>query len=400
MKAPWAIRVFRVVVLLCGLPVCLATGQLVGAGPLAAPLLTARTSEFHPLKIGQMGLEIDRALREQRLPGAVLWIEHQGHTYHQAFGLRAVIPASEIMTLDTIFDVASLTKVLATTPALMLLQERGRLDIHRPVSAYLPELRSPGKEGLTLLHLLTHTSGFRRALGRPTDWSDSKKVLELFGKEEPATPPGTAFLYSDLNFILLGAVVERVSGTKLDQFVTRELYEPLEMKDTAYLPPAGKRDRIAPTEKRDGEMLRGKVHDPKAFRMGGVAGHAGVFTTAADLARFARMLLHGGELDGVRIFQPETVRLMTEAQTPPGLKVRRGLGWDIDSEFSRPRGEVFPIGSYGHTGFTGVSIWIDPGSETFWIFLCNRLHPNPSGNIYALQKKLGTLAAEAIRAGD
>lgn len=371
-------------------------GILLSGLGLWQPVARTATEGFDGAKIEQMGQEIDRAITAHKLPGGVLWVECQGREYHHAFGLRAIVPNPEPMTEDTIFDAASLTKVLATTPALMVLYERNKVRLDEPVMTYLPEFRGGGKEAVTLRHLLTHTSGFRRTLSHSPDWSDFRSAFALVCAEELSHPPGADFLYSDINFIILGEVVRKVSGVKLDEFAAREIYEPLKMADTGYLPPAAKRGRIAPTERIGREVLRGKVHDPKAQRMGGVAGHAGVFTTAADLARFARMMLRGGELDGARIFKPETVKLMTQVQTPPFMKTRRGLGWDIDSDFSRPRGDLFPIGSYGHTGFTGGCLWIDPVSETFWIFLSNRVHPEPSGNIYALQKSLGTLAAEAV----
>jgi CubicO group peptidase (beta-lactamase class C family) len=347
-------------------------------------------------KLAQMDAEINRAIADHKLPGGVLWVETKGTNYHKAFGRRAVLPKSETMTEDTIFDAASMTKVLATTPALMLLYERGKLSIDEPVATYVPAFKGGGKEGITLRHLLTHTSGFSRTLSRSPDWSDFKKAFQLVCAEHPSHPPGANFLYSDINFIILGEVVVRISGMGLAEFAEREIYQPLKMTDTGYLPPASKLSRIAPTEKLWREVLRGKVHDPKAQSMGGVAGHSGVFTTASDVARFARMMLNGGELDGVRILKSETVKLMTAVQTPATVKARRGLGWDIDSDFSRPRGDKFPIGSYGHTGFTGVCLWIDPFSETFWMLLSNRVHPEQSGNIYALQKSLATLAAEAV----
>ena len=214
--------------------------------------------------------------------------------------------------------------------------------------------------------------------------------------ERPVAPPGSIFRYSDINFFLLGEVVQRVSGRKLDEFVAREIYQPLKMADTRYLPPASDLSRIAPTERFDGKILRGVVHDPTARYMGGVAGHAGLFTTASDIARYARMLLNLGELDGMRLFKAETVKRMASVQTPDNIPARRGLGWDIDSGYSRPRGKLFPLGSYGHTGFTGTAIWIDPFSKTFWIFLSNRVHPDGRGSVLALESALADLAAEAV----
>ncbi|GDY22552.1 esterase [Verrucomicrobiota bacterium] len=368
--------------------------------PLAPPTLppaVTPTAPFHTHKLAELDAAVTQAIADGRLPGGVLWLEHRGAVYQKSYGRRAVIPAPEPMSDDTIFDAASLTKVLATTPAIMLLIERGKLQIDAAVTNYLPEFAGDGRERVTLRHLLTHTSGLRSGLGLANAWTGSAHAIALACGEKLRQAPGAAFLYSDINFILLGEIVQRVSGQRLDQFVTRELYQPLRMSDTGYLPEAGKLSRIAPTENHKTEgLLRGRVHDPTARRMGGVAGHAGVFTTAADLARYARMMLQGGELDGVRVFPPEAVRWMTSVQSPAGVAARRGIGWDIDSPFSGPRGKHFPIGSFGHTGWTGTSVWIDPASRTFLIFLANRNHPNEAAGVGELRARLATLAAEAI----
>jgi len=363
---------------------------------LAATVAAFAGDRFNSAKLSQMDEEIQRAITEHKLPGGVLWIECQGSNYHKAFGLRSVFPTAEAMTEDTIFDVASLTKVLATVPALMVLYERGKLKLEEPVVTYLPEFKGGGKEAITVRHLLTHTSGFARGLGQEPDWFDFKSAFKMVCAETPSEPPGAAFLYCDLNFIVLGEVLQRLAGMKLDEFCAREIFKPLKMVDTCFLPSVAVRLRIAPTEKVGRMVLRGTVHDFKAQGMGGVAGHAGLFTTAADVARFARMVLNKGKLDGSQILKAETVNLMTSVQSPGHVRARRGLGWDIDSDFSRPRGDLFPIGSFGHTGFTGVCLWIDPFSQTFWMFLSNRIHPDPSGNIYPLQRTLATLAAEAV----
>ena len=357
--------------------------------PAAQPL-------FRPEKLAEMDAAIGQAVAEKRCPGGVLWFEHRGASYRKAYGLRALIPAVEPMTEDTIFDVASLTKVVACTPAVMLLVERGQVKLDEPVQTYLPEFKGDGKEAITVRQLLTHTSGLRGDIETRTDWHGQQAAIQKASAEKLLSPPGTAFRYSDINFFLLGEIVQRVSQTPLQEFVEREIYRPLKMLDTAYLPPQSKRARIAPTEVANGQPWRGVVHDPTARHMGGVAGHAGLFTTAADLARYARMLLHQGALDDMRIFKPQTVRLMTSVQTPESLPVRRGLGWDIDSGYSGPRGKYFPLGSYGHTGWTGASLWLDPFSQSFVIFLSNRNHPQESGNVGPLRATLGTLAAEAI----
>lgn len=349
-----------------------------------------------PARLAEMDAAINKAIAEKDMPGGVLWLEHGTNQYHKAYGKRALVPQTEEMTEDTIFDAASMTKVLATTPAIMLLWERGKLKLDEPVMTYLPEFQAHGKAGITLRHLLTHTSGLKPGLSRDSDWSGYEKAISLACAETPTHPPGTFFRYSDINFIVLGEVVQRVSGQKLNEFVAHEIFEPLAMVDTGYLPPASKLSRIAPTERVGGVVLRGEVHDPTAQRMGGVAGHAGVFTTTRDVARFSRLFLNQGQLDGFRLFKPETVRLMTSVQSPPEVAARRGLGWDIDSDYSRPRGSLFPRGSYGHTGFTGVCLWIDPFSESFWMLFTNRVHPDRSGNVLPLQRTLANLAAEAI----
>lgn len=352
--------------------------------------------EFRAEKLAELDEAIIQAIHDHNCPGGVLWVEHRGHAYHKAYGSRAVIPSIEPMTEDTIFDLASLTKVIACTPAMMLLIERGQVNLDDRVSTYIPEFTGSGKEAITIRHLMLHLSGLRGDIETQSDWHGQQAAIAKACQEKVLSPPGTAFRYSDINFFLLGEIVQRVTKTPLEDFVAREIYVPLKMVDTGYLPPESKLSRVAPTEVVGGKPFRGVVHDPTARHMGGVAGHAGLFATAADLALYARMLLNQGKLDGVRIFKPETVRLMTSVQTPRELAARRGLGWDIDTGYSGPRGKVFPLGSYGHTGWTGTSIWIDPFSDTFVIFLSNRNHPDESANVGSLRRQLGTLTAEAV----
>ena len=352
--------------------------------------------DFRSEKLAEIDDAIQHAIRNQACPGGVLWLEHRGHSYHKAYGNRSLVPDTEPMSEDTIFDLASLTKVIACTPAVMLLIERGQIKLDAPVQSYLPEFNGDGNEAVTVRHLLTHVSGLPGDIETRSDWHGQEAAIQKACAEKLLTPPGTAFRYSDINFFLLAEIVQRVTKTPLEEFVAREIFSPLKMIDTGYLPPKTKLGRIAPTEVVGGKAYRGIVHDPTARHMGGVAGHAGLFSTAADLARYARMLLNQGELEGARIFKPETVQLMTSVQTPPGLTARRGLGWDIDTGYSGPRGAIFPVGSYGHTGWTGTSLWIDPFSETFVIFLSNRNHPSESGNVGQLRRDLGTLAAQAV----
>jgi CubicO group peptidase (beta-lactamase class C family) len=351
---------------------------------------------FRAEKLAEMDAAINEAIADHKCPGGVLWLEHDGAVYKKAYGHRALVPAEEPMTEDTIFDAASLTKVTATTPAMMLLIERGQVKLDESVHVYIPEFTGEGRESITVRQLMTHTSGLREDIETKTDWHGQAEAIKKACAEKLQSTPGTIFKYSDINFFLLGEIVHRVSGVPLEVFVKREIYTPLKMTDTGYLPPQEKLPRVAPTEVVDGKPWRGVVHDPTARHMGGVAGHAGLFTTAGDLARYARMLLNLGELDGVKLFKPETVKLMTSVQSPPEISAKRGLGWDIDTGFSGPRGEHFPVGSYGHTGWTGGSLWIDPSSKTFVIFLSNRNHPTEAGSVVALRRKLGTLAAEAL----
>jgi uncharacterized protein YbbC (DUF1343 family)/CubicO group peptidase (beta-lactamase class C family) len=378
-------------------PLTLALVSLLLAAPVTAPAASAAPAQLlHPEKLAEMDEAINEAITNKQCPGGVLWFEHHGAVYRKAYGNRALVPAVEPMTEDTIFDAASLTKVIACTPAVMLLVERGRIDLDAHVQNYIPEFKGDGKEAITIRQLMTHTSGLRPDIETKSDWSGQEAAIRKACEEKLQAAPGTVFRYSDINFFVLGEIVQRVARMPLEQFVAREIYVPLKMGDTGYLPPKSKLPRIAPTEVVDEKPFRGVVHDPTARKMAGVAGHAGLFITASDLARFARMLLNGGNLGPVRIFKPETVRLMTTVQTPHWIPARRGLGWDIDTGFSGPRGRIFPLGSYGHTGWTGTSIWIDPFSDTFVIFLSNRNHPTESGNVVGLRAKLGTLAAEAI----
>lgn len=364
---------------------------------LVAPLV-APARGFVPRRITEIDAELAAAVDAGSAPGAVLWIERDGESVVRAVGLRGVGPPAEAMREDTVFDAASLTKVMATTPAVMLLVERGSIALDAPAARHLPELSGQRRDEITVRQMLTHTSGLRAGIPqRPAIAGHADALARAFA-EVPTHPPGGRFLYSDINFILLGEIVARVSGVPLDVFCEREIFRPLGMADTGFNPGAAMHPRIAPTiPLRAGGHLRGIVHDPTARAMGGVAGHAGVFTSMPDVARFARMMLRGGlHGDDVRLFNEASVAQMTTIATPAEFPARRGLGWDIDSPFSRPRGAVFPVGSYGHSGFTGTSLWIDPHSQTIVALLTSRLHPDGRGNIRDLRHRLATLAAAAV----
>jgi len=338
---------------------------------------------------------VNQAVREDKIPGAVLLIGHQGKVvYRKAYGNRALLPAKEPMTVDTVFDLASLTKVVATTSCVMKLFEEGRIWPDDPVTKYLPEFQG-GHSAITVRDLMTHFSGFRGDLDLDPAWTGYETGIRRALIDKPVNPPETKFVYSDINFILMGEIVKRLSGMPENEYAKKILFDPLGMKDTGYVPPASLRPRIAPTEMqtKDGTILRGVVHDPTARYMGGVAGHAGVFSTADDLAKFCQMLLNGG--DG--LFSPVTIRKFSTPATPVDQPILRGLGWDIDSQYSSNRGDLFPAGaSFGHTGFTGTSLWIDPASQTYVILLTNSVHPHLRPAATPLRRQVATIVAAAV----
>lgn len=374
--------------------IVLSTASCAWLGPRPAPL--------DPARFAQIDSAIHRVIGERRMPGAVFHLERAGMAYQKAFGTYSYEDGAAAVTPATVFDAASLTKIVATAPSVMLLAEDGRIALDAPLVRYLPECAGQGRDPITVRHLLTHTSGLPAGLPATPAWQGLAHALELACSRTPTDVPGTAFRYSDVNFILLGELVRRMSGMPLDRFAQERIFTPLGMRDSRFVPLAAfDAARIAPTQRLAGAgLLQGEVHDPTARRMAGVAGSAGLFTTVHDLARFARMLLAGGELGGVRVLSRDSVRLMTTAQTPPAIAAQRGMGMDIDSPFARPRGKLFPVGSYGHTGFTGCILWIDPASGAFYVLLSNRVYPDDQNNILDLYGRLGTLAAEAVSGFD
>jgi uncharacterized protein YbbC (DUF1343 family)/CubicO group peptidase (beta-lactamase class C family) len=324
------------------------------------------------------------------------------------------------MTVDTIFDLASLTKVVATTTSIMILVEQGKLRLNDTIGKYIPEIQDEQAKRVTIQQLMTHTSGFAPDFDLREKWNGREGMLAALKKEKLRTAPGTKFVYSDINFITLAEIVERISKEDYYRFTYSHIFSVLNANDTDFNFGRKQSDfdltrlrRIAPTENIKGQnsylgskfegdektgehILRGQVHDPTAIRMGGVAGHAGLFSTADDLARFCQMLLNGGKLDGKRIMSAQTVARMTAPIVVSETGETRGLGWDINTAFSSNRGELFPLGSFGHTGFTGTSIWIDRVSQTFVIFLSNRVHPDGKGDVTPLRAKVATVVASAV----
>lgn len=373
--------------------------------PVAAP----ESQGVSPLMAERLDSAIRAAIHQGRAVGAVCVVGHNGHiVYRKAFGYAQTVPVKRLMTEDTLFDLASLTKCVATATSVMTLVEQGKLSLQTQVASVWPEFGRSGKGEVTVRQLLTHTGGLPAGHGFfakyaavnrdswPTkaDWKDlSQPVLDELAATTLRYRPDTRMVYSDDGFITLGEVVRRVSGEPLDVYARRTLYGPLRMKDTTFNPGPNLRRRAETTEQRYGRWLQGEVHDPNAWTLGGVAGHAGLFSTADDLARFAQMLLNGGELDGVRVLSPATVRAMTSPASPEGLDAR-GLGWDIDA--APRRGDLFSFNGFGHTGWTGTSLWVDPASRTFIVLLTNRCHPNGRGEVGALQRRVSTIVAASI----
>ena len=355
-------------------------------GPAAAKRSTVR-------RLSVIDPVIKEAIAAKNIPGAVVLVGHNGRVvYRKAYGYRALEPRHELMTVDTIFDMASLTKVLATTPAVMQLVEQGKVKPNDSVEKYLPEFAQNGKEDVTVRELLTHYSGLAPDLDLTNMWGGKATAYAMAFAEKPQTPPGSRFVYSDINFITLGALVERVSRETLNQYAQTHIFAPLGMTHTRFLPPPSWRSKIAPTQYDDfGHMLRGEVHDPTARRMGGVAGHAGLFSTADDLARFAQALL-----SGTKILSPLIIEKMASPQQPPNATAIRGFGWDIDTPYSSNRGDLLPVGSFGHTGFTGTSLWIDPVTDTYIILLTNAVHPRGQGNAISLRSRVASTVAASL----
>jgi uncharacterized protein YbbC (DUF1343 family)/CubicO group peptidase (beta-lactamase class C family) len=336
---------------------------------------------------------LQTAVTANQAPGAVLVVGHEGKVvYRKAFGNRSLEPERSAMTPDAIFDIASLSKVVATTTAVMQLVEQGKIRANDPVVKYIPEFGQNNKEDITVRDLLTHHSGLAPDLDLTQPWTGRDTAYRMAFASVPIAPAGVRFIYSDINFITLGAIVERVSGLSLEAYTQQNIFAPLGMTHTAFRPPAEWLPQIAPTEyDENGKMLRGVVHDPTSRRMGGVAGHAGVFSSADDLAKFAQALL-----DGSPVLSKLAIEKMTMPQQPPTSPAIRGFGWDIDSPYSSNRGELLPVGSFGHTGFTGTSIWIDPTTRTYIILLTNAVHPRGKGNVISLRVKVATAVADAL----
>lgn len=367
--------------------------------PAIAQCETKQLPEVPPASIGMdaerlahINEVVEEGLQRGRMPGCVVLVgRSDGIAHFKSYGFRQLLPKKVAMTNDTLFDLASLTKPIATATSIMTLIEKGKLNLDDRVAKYIPEFSAEGKGQVTIRQLLTHQSGLiadnslRDYAQGPEEAYRRINALKLTAAESPK------FTYSDVGFIVLGKVVEEVSGSSLHKYSQQTLFKPLGMSDTGYLPRRELKQRAAVTEKRDGRWMQGEVHDPRAFALGGVAGHAGLFSTAEDLAKFAAAMLVVGDN---AVLKSETMTLMTaDTKTSGGI---RGLGWDKKSVYSSNRGDLFTSKAFGHGGFTGTAIWIDPGQDLFVIFLSNRVHPNGKGSVNTLIGRVGTIAAAAI----
>lgn len=424
------------------------------------PVVKPESVGMNSAKLDQIDALVNADIAKKQLPGAVVIVGHKGKiVYRKAFGNRSLVPTVEPMTVDTIFDVASLTKPIATATSIMILVEQGKLRLNDTIGMYIPDIDDENAKKVTILQLLTHTSGYRPDFDLGEKWTGREGMLAALKKEKLRQTPGTRFVYSDINFEILGEIIYLVSKKRLEDLVD-EWFAEMKMSDSrfnSFKPteaPASQYFRIdnissatliriAPTENIRGQngylgskfegddkegdrILRGQVHDPTAFRMGGVAGHAGLFSTADDIARYAQMMINGGVVpdetggnpsgsegvsgrrngtlptgrvsasSGKRILSAATVAKMTSPYVVSPEGNTRGLGWDMNTSFSSNRGEFLPLGSFGHTGFTGTSVWIDPVSETFYVFMSNRVHPDGKGNVTPLRARVATIVASAI----
>ena len=376
------------------------------AGFALANAAVAKLPTAEPRQVGMRAEALDQidalaqeGLDKKRMPGCVVMVGRDGKiVFHRAYGHRQLEPTAVEMDKDTVFDMASITKPVATATSVMILLEQGKIRLRDKVTQYIPEFGNSGKENITVTQLLTHQAGFvpDNALndykgGRKTSFQNIYKLDTMYD-------PGTRFVYSDVGFILLDDLIQRQSGQTVAEFSKQHIFEPLGMSETGYLPNDDLRARAATTESREDRWMQGEVHDPRAYRMGGVAGHAGLFSTADDLAVYAQMMLNGGHYGGQRILSRSTVELMTrEFKIIEDQKVSiRGLGWDKLTGYSSNRGENMSSRAFGHGGFTGTVLWIDPAVDLFFIFLSNRVHPDGNGYVNRLAGRMATVAVSAI----
>ncbi|MFN0020579.1 MAG: serine hydrolase domain-containing protein [Pirellulaceae bacterium] len=387
--------------LLTGILVLFTGLDAAAAEPAAGrlPHVTPADVGLNAEKLQQIDAIVQEGLDQKKMPGCVVLVGRRDKIVMlKAYGSKRLEPAVEPMTTDTVFDLASLTKPIATATSVMILVDQQKLKIDEPVATYLPEFATNGKEKVTVRQLLIHVSGLIPD-NSIKDYDDGpEKAIERVFALKLQTPPGERFAYSDMNFVVLGELIKKLSGKSVHEFSSEHIFQPLGMNETMFLPGEELKLRAAPTEKRGGKWMLGEVHDPRAFKLGGVAGHAGLFSTAEDLAIYASMMLGRGERDGKRILSEDAWKQMTAPNKVPARRNNgtpyeglRGLGWDIQTGYSINRGESFSPAAFGHGGFTGTAIWIDPDKDLFLIFLSNRVHPDGKGLVNPLIGKIGTV---------
>ncbi len=363
--------------------------------PVGLPTASPESMSLPPQSLDAIDGLVDQAIADKKTPGAVVLIGFRGAiVFHRAYGNKQIEPHAVEMERETLFDLASLTKPIATATSIMMLVDRGLIELSDPVGKHLPAFNNHGKEGITIEQLLLHTSGLTPD-NSMNDYKESvNQSIENIMELSLVYEPGTEFRYSDVGFLVLGELVRQKTGMSIHQFSQENLFQPLDMKATGYLPSEALRARAAVTEQRDGRWIQGEVHDPRAFALEGIAGHAGLFSTATDLAIYAQMMAQGGRYNGKEYLSPDSFEQMTAAhQVPKGL---RGLGWDKRSGYSSNRGATMTDAAFGHGGFTGTAMWIDPSLELFVIFLSNRVHPHGKGSVNGLAGEIGTIAANAV----
>jgi CubicO group peptidase (beta-lactamase class C family) len=377
-------------------------------GQKTLPQSSAKDVGMSQERLNQASVIIKEAIARKDFPGAVLLVSRKGQVVlREAYGESQWVPQHKPMTADMIFDMASLTKPIATATSIMILAEQGKLSIYEKVKDYIPEFEpyvddkgKPGEDA-RLWHLLTHTSGLppytpaadvEKKFGSPCPVDT---LVIYIGQLKKETPPGEKFTYSCLGYITLAYIVKKVTGKTIAEFAEENIFRPLKMRHTFYNPAPKYLSLCVPTQVYDGNPLVGVVHDPLARLQGGISGNAGLFATADDLAVFAQMLLNKGEFGGARILSPLTVERMTSVY-PKAAFAGRGLGWDLSSAYASSAGDIFGPRSYGHTGYTGTSIWIDPETETILVFLTNRIHPDDKGEIVIKRCRVANVIAGAI----
>lgn len=364
-----------------------AISKLEIVSPEAVGMRSERLSHIDPI--------VEAGLDEKKMPGCVIAIGRHGKiALLRAYGDKRVEPQVEPMTVDTVFDMASITKPVATATSTMVLVEQGKVRIRNRVSEYIPEFGVNGKEKVTIFQLLTHQGGLIPDNAIDDYNHGLEEAFNRINNLETYVEPGSRFVYTDVGFILLADIIKRTSGLNVHEFSQKHIFEPLGMTETGYLPDDELRSRAAPTEQREGKWMQGEVHDPRAYRLGGIAGHAGLFSTATDLAVYAQMMLNGGTYGGKRILSKQMVERMTRAYDVSSGT--RGLGWDKQTGYSSNKAELFSDQAFGHGGFTGTVLWIDPELDMFFIFLSNRVHPDGKGSVNSLAGRVATVAAAAI----